>query len=139
MYIVGEGEEKNNLQEVIKAQKCKSRVFIKPVSTNVLSFINGCKAFIFSSLSESCPNVILEALILNKPIVALDDHAGVRELLKYAKTGILVSQKSEAIFADAIIQGINLKKINPTKRFYKRYVLQSISEKFYHTLQKSLF
>ena len=57
--------------------------------------------FVLSSISESCPLVLLEAMASGKPTVATM-VGGVPELVENGETGIIVRPKDSAAIADAV-------------------------------------
>jgi len=58
---------------------------------------------ISSSITESCPNVIQQALACGTPIVATDCPGGTSEILEGGKWGRLVPVANPQAMADAII------------------------------------
>lgn len=84
LFILGDGELKNKLEEEANLLKLKNDVFFCGRKTNPFSYLKYAHVFVLSSLYEGFPNVLLEALAMRLPIVA-DDCPGVRELLTPAR------------------------------------------------------
>ena len=59
--------------------------------------------FVLPSEKEGLPRVILEAMLMEKPVVACDT-TGSSELVVDGKTGFLVPVKKPEIMADAILK-----------------------------------
>ena len=57
--------------------------------------------FCLASAREGLPRVILEAMLLGKPVVATD-IPGCRELVRHGETGYLVPHGDVAALADAL-------------------------------------
>lgn len=81
LYIIGKGELKDNLQNQIVTNKLTEKVFLLGEKTNPYSYISKADCFVFSSLYEGFPNVLLEALACNLPIISSDCKSGPREIL----------------------------------------------------------
>ncbi|MCX6789781.1 MAG: glycosyltransferase family 4 protein [Candidatus Gribaldobacteria bacterium] len=62
-----------------------------------------CSVFVLSSLSEGMPTVILEAMLMSKPVVA-SNIAGNRELVTDQATGLLFNPASASELAEKINQ-----------------------------------
>lgn len=82
LLIVGSGEKYNELIELIEQLKLQNYVRIVPYCKNPFMYIARAKALIVSSYSEGLPNVVLEAMLLQCPVIATDCLSGPRELLK---------------------------------------------------------
>ena len=46
LLIIGDGEEKNNLQELIKKYNMEENIFLLGFKKNVYNYINSCEAII---------------------------------------------------------------------------------------------
>lgn len=99
--VVGDGTEKDNLKKAAEALGVKERVIFTGFSPDALSFINSMDIFVSPSEKEGLPRVILEAMLMGKPVVAFD-VIGTRELVVNGKTGILVKEESAGALASAV-------------------------------------
>ena len=100
-YIIGDGILKNEFKTFIRNNNIKN-VFFLGLKRNPYPFIKLADVFLLSSRSEAYPTVLLEALILNKKILATD-VPGVKEILHNYDNKIIVSNND-----DSIENGINL-------------------------------
>lgn len=131
-YIIGTGPQ----EELIKAEIIRLGMqdyFIllgKMENRKVFSWMNKCTVFALLSASEGCPTVVMEALVMNRPVIATDVN-GVDELIENEKTGLIVPNQKEAI-ADGLARIVsdenlrikftsNLKK-NPRESLYSKNV-----------------
>lgn len=89
LVLVGYGEEENHIREVAKEVGVGERLKIIPFHENHFSVIAGARAFLHASLYEALGNVIVEALVLNVPVVAYDCPGGVREIVAPHQAGAL--------------------------------------------------
>ncbi len=91
--IVGEGPEMDSLKEEARRLGIRDRVVFTGFSTDALSYINFMDIFVFPSEKEGMPRVILEAMLMGKPVIAFD-VAGARELIIEGRTGSLLKEGS---------------------------------------------
>lgn len=112
LIILGEGEEKENLQQIIKDTKVSNSVEIVNFKKNPYPYIKAADLFVCSSRSEGFSLVVAEALILNKPIISTA-VTGPIELLEDGKYGMIVENSEEGIF-----NGINKLVNNKDKLLY---------------------
>ena len=70
LVLIGEGHLKENLKNFVKLNKIENDVIFLKNLKNVLNYIRSCKLFIQTSLWEGQPNVLIEALLLKKQVIA---------------------------------------------------------------------
>jgi len=71
LIIVGDGQEKELLKKLAKEKNISERVLFlgqKP-RTEVAKILNASDCFVLTSLSETGPNTILEAMAVNLPVI----------------------------------------------------------------------
>ena len=81
LYIIGDGELKESLEEQIKQLKVEDKVILLRRQTNPYKYLVQADCFVFSSNYEGFPNVLLEALACGLPVISTDCHSGPREIL----------------------------------------------------------
>ena len=101
--IVGGGPEKANLQKQVLKLDLQDKVIFTDFQTDAISYINAMDIFVLPSEKEGLPRVILEAMLMERPVVACDT-TGSSELVVDSKTGFLVPVKKPEIMADAILK-----------------------------------
>ncbi|HPG29746.1 MAG TPA: glycosyltransferase, partial [bacterium] len=73
LYIIGDGEEKDFLLDIIKKFSMEKRVKMLGFINNVFPYVNKMDIFILpSSQKEGTPNALIEAMYLEKAIIALN-------------------------------------------------------------------
>lgn len=82
VLVVGEGPERERLEALARSTSLEGRVHFLGFRANPYALIGRCDAFVLSSRVEGLPNVVLEALTLGVPIVALPAVGVTRRLLK---------------------------------------------------------
>ncbi|HEV3384532.1 MAG TPA: glycosyltransferase [Gemmata sp.] len=89
LVIVGEGEERQRLQELTLELGISERVILPGWQSDVRTYYEAMDAFALSSHREGLPNVILEAMALEVPIVATRVN-GVPRLVQDGRNGFLI-------------------------------------------------
>lgn len=87
LVLVGEGPEKNNIENEISRLGLNGQVEMTGRLANPYPVIKNALAMILSSDYEGLPTVLLEAFVLSIPVVSVDCHYGPREILgdKYSQ------------------------------------------------------
>ncbi len=81
LWIIGDGELKEEIQEYIRVQKLQNKVYLLGKNENPFSYISKADCFVFASNHEGFPNVLVEALACELPIISTDCQSGPREIL----------------------------------------------------------
>lgn len=87
LYIIGDGELKEELSKQIKNLNLQDKVFLLGSKTNPYTYLKSADVFVLTSLFEGFPTVLLEALACELPVVSSDCENGPREILSYGKKG----------------------------------------------------
>ena len=89
MIILGDGEEKKKLQNIIKEQKLENDVFLVGRVDNIFNYLKRSEIFILSSLWEDPGFVLVEAGLGNSFVISSDCPNGPKEILDYGNNGLL--------------------------------------------------
>ncbi len=108
LLILGEGEERLNLEKRIYELGLSSVVSMPGWVKNPYCYMSQCDALVLSSDYEGLPNILLEALRCGCNIVSTDCPHGPKEILDGGKFGSLVPTNNEIALADAIINELKL-------------------------------
>ncbi len=101
LYLVGEGSQRPLLEAQIKQNKLENHVHLLGFRSDLAFLIDQADIFILPSLYEGMPNVIMEAMVLKKTIIATAVD-GTEELIENDKEGILVPPMNPEALALAI-------------------------------------
>jgi len=100
--IVGDGPEKDSLQKMVLKMGLHDRVIFTGFQIDAISYINAMNIFVLTSEKEGLPRVILEAMLMGKPVIACD-IAGPSELIVDGETGFLVPVGQTKAIANAML------------------------------------
>ncbi len=89
LWIAGEGAARPALERLIHQLGLQQRVRLLGHLSDLKPFYQALDVFVLSSLREGLPNVVLEAMALEVPVVATR-VAGVPSLISPAENGLLV-------------------------------------------------
>ncbi|NHJ25038.1 MAG: glycosyltransferase [Candidatus Lokiarchaeota archaeon] len=81
LIIIGIGPLMKDLTNLIRESGLENSVYILGSIPNVFPYLKNADCFVFTSLWEGFPNVLLEALSMGLPIISSDCHFGPREIL----------------------------------------------------------
>jgi len=102
LVIVGEGAERTNLERLAGFLGIAERVSLPGWQADVRGYFEAMDVFALSSLREGLPNVVLEAMALEVPVVATRVN-GVPRLVQDGRNGLLVDAGDEAGLATALL------------------------------------
>ena len=81
LYIIGDGELKNELEQYVVSENMENKVIFLGHRKNPYKYLYNSDCFVFSSNYEGFPNVLLEALLCELPVISTDCKSGPREIL----------------------------------------------------------
>lgn len=140
LYIIGDGEEKERLENLVKKYKLENNILFLGLQKNPYVWMRNAKFFIHSSFREGLPTVIVEALITNGMVVSSDCPVGPREILEDERYGILfpVGDKEKSI--EKIYMILSDEKIvekykDEAKKRVEDFSKKKIKEKIFEILE----
>lgn len=101
LIIVGDGPERATLESAAESLGCKNRVIFAGQVSDVQTFYAAADIFVLPSHNEGSPNVLLEAMAANLPIVATA-VGGVPEMVENNESALLVPPNEPSSIAAAI-------------------------------------
>ena len=121
VLLIGYGERKNEIENLINELKLNNFFKIIDFKKNPYPYIKKSDLFILSSNFEGLPNVLLEAISLNKIVISSDCPTGPSEILDNGKGGLLFKVGDHEELSKKIIYAIsNKKKCNKKLSFAKK-------------------
>ena len=88
LFIFGEGDERNKLEEMINRQNLQTKVFLLGFKEDAIKHLKAFDLFVLPSVKEGLPYVLLEAGLAEMPVIA-SDVGGVKEIIDHNQTGLL--------------------------------------------------
>jgi N-acetylgalactosamine-N,N'-diacetylbacillosaminyl-diphospho-undecaprenol 4-alpha-N-acetylgalactosaminyltransferase len=114
LVILGEGEERKNLEKLIDKYDLKSQVLLFGKVDNPFIYMKYAKFFILSSRYEGFGNALLEALACRTPVIATNCETGSSEIIESEENGLLVPVEDEEALKLA------MEKLFYDRELYKR-------------------
>lgn len=102
LAIVGEGGERAALEALVAELGLQDRVALPGWQTDVRGYFEAMDAFALSSHREGLPNVLLEAMALEVPVVATRVN-GVPRLVQDGRNGLLVEPGNSEALTTALL------------------------------------
>lgn len=90
LNIIGEGEERGRLENLITHLSLEDKVFLLGKKSNISEFYTNAHLFCLPSLWEGFPNALAEALAHGLPSIGFQSCAGVCDLIISGSNGVLV-------------------------------------------------
>jgi colanic acid/amylovoran biosynthesis glycosyltransferase len=130
--ILGEGVEREQLMFLIHDLELTEQVELhgRADSTDINQYFRNAHVYLQTSQAEGFSNACLEAQAFGLPCI-VPNISGMNECIEHGKTGLIVHNRLEAAFCEAI-----LACIEPSNKFNKDYISLRIKEKFDLSKQK---
>jgi glycosyltransferase involved in cell wall biosynthesis len=113
LFIVGDFKQTDEyfmkMQNWIEVNNMRDSVHFTGFSNNPYKYIYNSDCFVLSSRSEGLPNVLLEAMFLEKPVVATKCIPFIDRVIEDGINGYKVEIDNEKQMAEAMIKAIDLK------------------------------
>lgn len=101
LVIIGEGRERDSLEQLINKYKLKGKVLLPGYRKNANRYLKFINIFVVSSLTEGLPITVLEAMQSGVPIISTS-VGGIPNVLDNGKAGILIPPSDIGRLVEAI-------------------------------------
>ncbi len=118
LFIIGEGEERRRLMNLIVEFNLEKRVFLIGFKNNVYDYMQNAKCLILCSLYENPGHVLIEAAANNCPIISSDCPSGPSEFLDNGKGGLLFKTNNKEDFVKTINEFMTQQETEINKKKY---------------------
>jgi glycosyltransferase involved in cell wall biosynthesis len=107
LYLIGSGTLWHRLEQLIESSDLSGcvRLLGNRSSQEVAVWMNACDVFCLPSIREGLPNVILEAVSCNRPVVA-SNVGGIPEMLSSYPQGLLVQPNAPLALEEGLLSAL---------------------------------
>ena len=138
LLILGDGEQKMKLIELINRLKIQDKVFLLGFQNNVYKYLFKADCFILSSLWEDPGFVLLEAGLSNTCVISSNCMNGPQEILSSGKNGFLFENNN---LNDLLRKFDEFKKqdvseLNTKKKYLKKEIKKFTQFAHFNSLKK---
>jgi len=126
LIILGDGEERASLEELIRALGLQGMVDLPGFDTNPFAFMKRASVFVLSSKWEGLPGVLIQALSCGCPVVSTDCLSGPFEILKGGEYGHLVPVGDVDGMANAMEMTLMGKIRKPSKGWLEQFTVRTV-------------
>jgi len=144
LVLIGEGKNKKKLLDYASKNNILKNLFIYNFKKNPFPYLQKSDLFISTSNYEGLPNVLIEAMALNIPIISTNAPAGPREILLNGRAGFLIKRNDFIDLSKKIELFFQSPKIfKLKKKFYKkslrRFVPKNSFKKYNQIINNLLY
>jgi len=126
IWIIGEGRDRERLEALIDELRMGAHVRLLGQRSDMLAVLEALDLFVLSSIREGLPNVVLEAMAMEIPIVATR-VGSVPDVVEDGATGRLIEPGN----VSELIAGIENMLANPVERERQASAARSVIEERY--------
>lgn len=104
LAILGEGEERENLNQLIRELGIGNNARLLGFKENPYAYMKRSTIFVLSSVFEGFGVVILEAMVCGLPVIATRSYDGIEDIIENEKNGLLIPVADVRALADAMLK-----------------------------------
>jgi len=101
--VIGDGSERPSLERLAAELRLSGRALFLGDQSNVENLLASLDIAVLSSVTESMPNAVLEAMAVGRPVVATR-AGGTHELVRDGETGYLVPVRDPEAMSEKILK-----------------------------------
>ncbi len=130
LIIIGDGPLREELEMLIEKMSLKNDIVFLGVKKNIFKYLTKSNIFVFSSIYEALPTVLLEALACGLPIISTNCETGPKEILDNGRYGFLVNVSDSKDLAEKMIF------LGKNREIMKNYSQKSIKRAKFFNIEK---
>ena len=112
LMIYGEGEDRENLEQLIKRLNMTCTIFLPGIVDNLDKYLHQASIFVLTSNAEGLPNALIEALCMGLPCISTDFiGGGARELIQHELNGIIIPLNDKEQLTTSLKRLMNDRKL----------------------------
>jgi glycosyltransferase involved in cell wall biosynthesis len=134
LLILGEGEQRENLQSWTSRLKLTDEVSMPGFVDNPFPYMKNAAVFVLSSSWEGLPAVLIQALACGCPVVSTDCPSGPNEILDQGRYGRLVPVGDATALAQAILDTLSNPLLKPDNIWLEKFSLAQVVDQYLNIL-----
>lgn len=107
LVVLGEGAGRPALEQLIRELGLQQDVYLPGFVRNPFPWMHRAAVCVSSSVTEGCPNALMQALACGTPVVGTDCAGGSAEILEHGKWGRLTPVGDPEAMAQAILAALD--------------------------------
>jgi glycosyltransferase involved in cell wall biosynthesis len=137
LVILGEGPDRPALMSLVHELGLDGEVLMPGFVANPFAWMKRARVFVSSSLTEGCPNALMQALACGTQIVSTACPGGSAEILEGGKWGRLVPVRNSTAMAEAIVDSMSDTIRLDVQQRAADFALATIAQKYLQILLPS--
>ncbi|HUI59268.1 MAG TPA: glycosyltransferase [Steroidobacteraceae bacterium] len=134
LAILGEGPDRRRLEALANRLGVGGELLLPGFIANPFAWMRRAALFVSSSISEGCPNALMQALACGTRVVSTDCPGGSREILEHGKWGRLVPVGDAAAMARAIVATLDSADAPDVRSRAADFSLEKIARRYLEVL-----
>jgi glycosyltransferase involved in cell wall biosynthesis len=137
MLILGDGDERKNLEDAVKKKNLEDTVIFTGFVTNIIDYLSVADILVSPSIIESSNQVVKEAALLSKPSVVCSGIGDFDEYMIHRENGFLVPKDDAVTGIKNIITEFYSKKDQlkqvgerARKEVLERFDIKDVADKY---------
>jgi glycosyltransferase involved in cell wall biosynthesis len=135
--ILGEGPDRATLELLIRQLQLEEYVYLPGFVRNPFSWMRHAGVLVSSSLTEGCPNALMQALACGTPVIGTDCVGGSAEILEGGKWGQLVPVGDADAIAEAVLVVMDTATRIDVRKRASDFALRRIAQQYLQVLLPS--
>jgi glycosyltransferase involved in cell wall biosynthesis len=128
LLILGEGPLRSELESLCQELEITDSVWLPGYDANPYRYMAACDVFVLASAWEGCPIALEEAMACGAAVVVTDAPGGMKDIVEYGKSGVMV----KAGDPDALAAGILPLLTQPELKQHYREQAKERSQNFHY-------
>lgn len=134
LIILGEGPERSKLESLIRGSDYRDDVWLPGFVSNPFPWMRRANVFVSASVTEGCPNALMQALACGAHVIGTDCVGGSAEILEGGKWGSLVAVGDTDALAREILRKLNTPRNPHVRERAEAFSLGSVGKQYLQVL-----
>lgn len=139
LVILGEGADRAKLEDLVRQLEMECDVYLPGFVRNPFAWMRRAKLFVCSSLTEGCPNALMQALACGTPVVSTDCPGGTKEILEGGKWGRLCPIGDAEAMAEGIQASLDSSVQPDVRKRADSFALTGVAKEYLRVLLPERF